>query len=320
MDNTNKFLVDMMRFASMEESPDNIISLILEYICRDFKADRAYIFEDTGDGFFRNTYEACSDSAESFINCIQNVHFDNMMELWYKQFELQQNVIIENLEDYRHISEEWYEILKEQNVNTLVSGPIFNGGKITGIYGVDNPPADILEGISAKIDVMRFIIEMMIRLRNNVRVIESASKTDFLTKCNNRAALDWAYENDYQNASSIGIIMFDVNGLKKINDSLGHKAGDAIICTTADMLKECFDRKNVYRLGGDEFAVVILSESREETEKRISRFLDLRTERQIDISYGFEYCDSKDNNFEKLLHKADTRMYEAKTKYYQSNS
>ena len=49
-----------------------------------------------------------------------------------------------------------------------------------------------------------------------------------------------------------------MNGLKQVNDTQGHEAGDKYICDTADILKECFGEEYVYRLGGDEFAIVCL--------------------------------------------------------------
>ncbi len=59
----------------------------------------------------------------------------------------------------------------------------------------------------------------------------------------------------------------DINGLKCINDSLGHAAGDELICAAADCMKECFQNYgNVYRIGGDEF-VIIMTEKTEELQK-----------------------------------------------------
>ena len=59
--NYEKFITDMIRYASSAESPDYIIQQIIKYICENLDSDRAYIFEDNLDGTFRNTYEWCRD-------------------------------------------------------------------------------------------------------------------------------------------------------------------------------------------------------------------------------------------------------------------
>ena len=58
-------------------------------------------------------------------------------------------------------------------------------------------------------------------------------------------------------AESFSVVVCDVNGLKHVNDTLGHKAGDEYICAACDMICEIYDHSPVYRLGGDEFTVVL---------------------------------------------------------------
>jgi len=58
-------------------------------------------------------------------------------------------------------------------------------------------------------------------------------------------------------APEFGVIGCDVNGLKKINDTLGHKAGDEYICAACKMLCEYFKHSPVFRIGGDEFVVIL---------------------------------------------------------------
>ena len=79
-----------------------------------------------------------------------------------------------------------------------------------------------------------------------------------MTKCYNRKALHWAYEGDFDKGSPIAIIMCDLNGLKRINDTKGHEAGDRYLCDAAEGMMSCFGEKQVYRVGGDEFIIVLL--------------------------------------------------------------
>lgn len=52
------------------------------------------------------------------------------------------------------------------------------------------------------------------------------------------------------------IVMFDVNDLKKINDTAGHQAGDQYLCEACKIICDIFKRSPVFRVGGDEFAVI----------------------------------------------------------------
>ena len=81
--NYEKFITDMIRYASSAESPDYIIQQIIKYICENLDSDRAYIFEDNLDGTFRNTYEWCREVYPSkliiYSGCL-------MRECWMRGF------------------------------------------------------------------------------------------------------------------------------------------------------------------------------------------------------------------------------------------
>ena len=118
------------------------------------------------------------------------------------------------------------------------------------------------------------------------------------------------------------IVMADINGLKEVNDNLGHEAGDELIIASAECLKKCFDGiDTVYRIGGDEFAIIM--ESLEtEAEKRLKQLEKICAEWKgklidnVSISYGTASTDSF-SDLDSILKVADQRMYEYKSHYYQ---
>ena len=87
--------------------------------------------------------------------------------------------------------------------------------------------------------------------------ISEMSNIDKMTGCFNRRS----YEEDLSKMSANDqfiYISMDVNGLKIINDSHGHAAGDELICGAAACMRSCFDKYGkVYRIGGDEFVAVL---------------------------------------------------------------
>lgn len=117
------------------------------------------------------------------------------------------------------------------------------------------------------------------------------------------------------------VIMIDVNGLKRINDTYGHSAGDGQIIGTAKCLSQCFEGVGeVYRLGGDEFCVIAtLPESAAwerllDAEQMAAGWTGQSVE-SISLSYGM--ATTRDNpNIEAALKAADQNMYEFKRRYY----
>ena len=124
-------------------------------------------------------------------------------------------------------------------------------------------------------------------------------------------------------ASEFVYAALDVNGLKGVNDTLGHNAGDELIHGAAECMKQCFGSYGkVYRIGGDEFVSIIfvdeseLKKIREDFDEVISHWSGAMVNK-ISISCGYVYSREKNwESFEEIASEADIRMYEAKEKYY----
>lgn len=110
------------------------------------------------------------------------------------------------------------------------------------------------------------------------------------------------------------IVVCDVNGLKHINDTYGHKAGDEYIRKACSLICESFSHSPVYRVGGDEFFVVISGRDYEERTEIISE-INRRVEDGLDgegvvISVGVsEYDRDKDKLLREVIERADALMY-----------
>jgi len=309
----DEFAAQMMRFASSNDDIESIIEKLLQYIGEKLSSDRSYIFEENKPGFYDNTNEWCAPGVTEEINDLQGLPYEGLVEYWIAEFKKGKNIIITDIEACREESQALYEILVDQNIKTLVAGPIMIKNQIVGFFGVDNPPAESVESISELITVIEFVISLMIRLRRAVKVIQKNAVYDALTDCKNRAALAWAYDNLFDGNQECGIIMCDLNGLKTVNDTLGHEAGDKFIIRVADVLKDVFDRECVYRLGGDEFAVI--AECMPE-KTFMDKFEACRMLLGNTASLGCSFREKMDTGFEALLKEADVDMYKSKSEYY----
>ncbi len=100
-------------------------------------------------------------------------------------------------------------------------------------------------------------VQMMINNLELFRDIRYRAVTDPLTGLFNRWQL-WEDMNSYSQGTARGILLVDLDYLKRLNDARGHAAGDRALCQVSDALRAAVgDAGRVYRIGGDEFAVIV---------------------------------------------------------------
>lgn len=90
-------------------------------------------------------------------------------------------------------------------------------------------------------------------------LIEKLAYTDGLTGLSNRTAYEEHLERLKSSRNDVGIVMLDVNNLKTVNDTLGHKFGDQLLVAGADLIEKAFPLadEHCYRIGGDEFVIIV---------------------------------------------------------------
>jgi diguanylate cyclase (GGDEF)-like protein len=155
--------------------------------------------------------------------------------------------------------------------------------------------------------------------------IRQLSITDDLTGLYNRRGFFWLANQQFkiaQRTQMLCCLLFvDLDGLKQINDSLGHEIGDRMIVDTAQLLKQTFrDSDIVARLGGDEFVIFVpvCSISTDEFYSRLQANIDRLNQEnnysyQLSISVGVTQCTLNENvSLEQLIEEADKLMYKHK--------
>jgi diguanylate cyclase (GGDEF)-like protein len=159
------------------------------------------------------------------------------------------------------------------------------------------------------------------------------SETDELTGALNRRAFLQRARAQLEAAAGSGrvpaLFFVDMNDLKAINDTLGHRQGDGAIVDTAEILRSCLRESDIVgRLGGDEFVVFAVDAGAhsEMLRGRLQASLDDFNEHsgrayRLSISVGIcEYDPSKPQSLEALVEEADKRMYEDKKERRQRRS
>ncbi len=123
------------------------------------------------------------------------------------------------------------------------------------------------------------------------------------------------------------MIVFDLNDLKEVNDTLGHIAGDTLIMNFAHIIRTSIPEKNfVGRYGGDEFISLLTGVTEDEVKEIIAkvqneakRYNEFSKQIRIEFAHGYALSTSyQEANLKMLLNQADKNMYECKTRMKQA--
>ena len=294
-------------------NPTEAIEKLLEYIGKTFLCDRAYIFEIHDGDKTSNTYEWCAEGVTPQKQILKNEPLESI-GWWIKEFEENNIVVINDLEEIRTKYPAAYATLKPQDISTLAVGSIVVEDKIVGFIGVDNPDPNMMSMIMSLIKVIGYFTSSLLKRRDLLKLLNKLSYYDQLTGALNRNAIARFSKNF--NEDSLGVIFCDITGLKRVNDSLGHAAGDKLICDCYSLICSTLETDMIYRMGGDEFIVLYPECEKEEFNKKFVKLQDAVNQSQNHIAVGKAWSDTKPISVEKLISQADQQMYLDKNCYY----
>ena len=178
------------------------------------------------------------------------------------------------------------------------------------------------------------ISNMQTALKEQISHIKENAFIDGMTGAKNRNA----YLEDVKIADpdikegrlTFAVAVFDITGLKDINDTQGHECGDRAIADSARILREVFGRDNLYRTGGDEFVAAVRFATADDMKKSFGR-IEARQKavnreggqykaRPLVLSKGYAVFDpEEDYEFMDTFRRADKRMYDDKAAYYKTH-
>ena len=305
-------LVDCIQTLSSEADVNAAVTRFLEIIGRFYAADRAYIFEYRKNQI-KNTFEWCAPNIKPQLDLLQEIPIEYIRD-WNHKFELDGEFFITSLDRDLEVDSPDYRILKDQGIESLAAAPLKKNGQIIGFLGVDNP-MESTGDLSLLRSVCSFVLEEMER-RRLIQNLELFSYTDLLTGLQNRNSYIKMLDRlSHQTLRSLGVIYIDINGMKKINDSNGHKYGDRVIKKVADILKSRVEN-SAYRVGGDEFTVICADIGKQDFQTLTEKLIrDFDRNKEYDVSIGHTWKEGNVSVDEEIL-KADDLMYAEKQRYY----
>ncbi|MBQ6205917.1 MAG: diguanylate cyclase [Oscillospiraceae bacterium] len=204
-------------------------------------------------------------------------------------------------------------------------GPLSASEKETILHSIEGTrQVEDIDALGAK------ILSMQDEIRGHIERIRKQAYLDSLTGVGNKAAyletVSRLGKLIRKEAANFAVGVFDMNGLKTINDNYGHECGDMALTDAATALKAAFGKENLYRIGGDEFIAIIARSDENEMPARFQRLEDElaevnRKERPyalpLALSKGVAvYVPGQDADFQAVFKRADLAMYEDKRAYY----
>ena len=156
------------------------------------------------------------------------------------------------------------------------------------------------------------------KLSEQISIVRSQAYIDGLTRLGNRVAYEEHVrrleDQIKQGEARFAVAVFDLNGLKEINDRYGHEKGDEAIIAAASALRQAFEDGKLYRIGGDEF-VAIVEDTPLPARSRLDEWLGEKS--GVSISKGFATYDPEtDRDYRMVFNRADNEMYDDKRAYY----
>ena len=212
----------------------------------------------------------------------------------------------------------WYESLTATQVKSLVLFPLRFRETLLGYVWVSNFDTASTVRIKETMELMTFFIASEIASDEMLDKLREIGTLDQMTGLLNRNAMNDRMERlaAAEQPRPMGIVMADLNGLKRTNDLKGHRTGDIMLKKAAQLLRETFPTGEVCRAGGDEFVVLLPDITEAALEEQTAR-LQAKLAEQSELSLSVGCCHGADcRKAEGLMKAADERMYEDKKQYY----
>jgi len=286
-----------------------------------FGIDRSYIFKISEDQkTMSNKFEWAAAGITAEKSKLQNLKTDNF-NWWLQKLKDSEIIRINSLDELGEDAAAEKKILKTQNINSLIVMPIIIADDLYGFFGFDfvNSKADFNQRQIDQIKIFADVISRAISKHLDNLKINKLSYYDSLTDLYNRRFFEAELDRlDSKRQLPISIIMADLNGLKIINDSYGHKKGDQMLKKAAKVLKDSLREEDILaRRGGDEF-IILLPQTDSEACSKIRQRIKTKTaevkelELPLSIALGQAAKVSPEENIEEVIKKADNQMYENK--------
>lgn len=242
------------------------LTYIIQFICDELDCDRVSIFENQTTMFFKNCYTYESPQAKLFPPPSESFSlegkYQQIMSLMAgnKPFFLEQeqfSLFFSNEKTHN----------PQFNIQSMAISPIFTNNALSSALIFLNPHLEKSLFLSL-IESLTPVISHSIQKREDHILLQQLSFHDPLTGALNRNALFRDIDR-FVSSAPHGLIYGDVCGLKRTNDTKGHREGDKLLVSIYETICKHFDPSTIYRTGGDEYIIFCANVSKEDMLQKI---------------------------------------------------
>ncbi len=257
-------------------------------------------------GELRIQHEGNDFFTDSLMNMDRLIYSEDRERI--RQF-LDRDHLISELEEIRQLTQDYRMVIDGETIQYTRMKVTYSSDHSHFIICVENRDKDVRRE-------QEYLAELS--------TANELARRDDLTHSQNKTAYH-EHEKELQKKMAdehmtFGIVVCDINGLKTINDTEGHRAGDAYIISSCSLISHIFENSPVFRIGGDEFAIILQGEDYENRQALIQT-LRKQVEDHIQLGEGpviasglGVYEPERDQTVEEVFNRADNEMYSDKSR------
>lgn len=229
----------------------------------------------------------------------------------------------QDMEVVRERNPVWHKSMTDAGAKTIVLFPLRFGEELLGYIWAINFDAENAIKIKETLEITTFVLASELANQRLLDRLKILSSKDMLTGVLNRNEMnnrvDRIYQCESEKAERTGVVFADLNGLKVVNDSQGHSAGDVLLKNAAKAILEVFHDYEVFRAGGDEFTMIVADAAEEELDKKVQA-VRKAARKYPDLEFAIGFCVAQNGKeIHQALKTADLHMYADKKKYYEQH-
>lgn len=312
-----KIVIECVQTLYREHDFIQSFPMVLAFLGKFLSADRVHLLMVRGEQLCCD-FEWCGQGVPPVKDFLQEIPLAAADD--WRQLEDGQGCVV--LEDADSLEREYPELrarLRKAQIRSMLTTPLEQDGTLQGLLVVHNAMAAGIQGMGPMLRTLGYFLMLSCERTESEQQLSHLSYYDTLTSFynRNRYMKDSAALTGYP--GPLGIVYLDVNGLKDINDKLGHAAGDETLVECARQMRAAFRNADFYRIGGDEFVILCPGIDQETFEARtavLRRYFDNND--LCRAAVGARWT-TKVQDVQQIIADADANMYEDKKEFYRRN-
>lgn len=299
--------------AMQSEDPDESPMIMIKKVCSALCAEDIFIYEKDGKNNFILSHKYAENSEKPIRELSKAMCSAIAEELLSKK-----SILMTDNDAAAHFEQPLSDIPSERQSHSFAAIPIFDGGELCGFCCAENFPVCVCGNAHNTLETFchaGLFIGSVLKWSSLFSQLKQMGLTDNLTGVGNRHAMN-KLEESLETPVPLGLIYCDISGLKHINDTYGHNAGDEYIQGACGIMKKLFPINTLFRIGGDELLAVLKDVSETEVLEKTAALKAELAASSVAMAVGSSFGTADKDGFGKILREAEMQMYEDKTAYY----